>query len=139
MFSIGILGKDNDGDNTGKLFIIPSYKFLLEPIRKEELSTSSIHKELLKIPFKTAEFPIEFKEFMAQLEQFLEELLPVANRKNAGNYQTYIGHRYKMDIDYLEDKCIVITIGIIGKWERNVEYKRKIVEYIESIRTSKGN
>lgn len=137
MFSIWLLGKDNDGDSTGKLFLIPSYKFLIEPVRREELTTTSTHKELLKIPFKTDEFSVDFSKFLSELELFLDKLLPVCNRKNAGNYQTYIGHKYKMDIDYLEDKCIIITIGIIGKWEKNVENKRKIVEFAEFLRDKK--
>ena len=137
MFSIWILGKDDDGDSTGKLYIIPSYKFLIEPIRREELAAASSHKELLKIPFKTQEFSMSFDVFLSNLETFLNELLPVYNRKNAGNYQTYIWHRYKMDIDYLEDKCIIITIGLVGRWGKNVENKRKIIEYIENIRIKK--
>lgn len=37
-----------------------------------------------------------------------------------------------MDIDYLEDKCIIISIGIVGKWEKTVEKKRKITEFVEN-------
>ena len=35
MFTIGMLGKDNDGDNTGRYFSIPSHRFLTETIRRE--------------------------------------------------------------------------------------------------------
>ncbi len=132
MFSIGILGKDNDGDSTGKLFVIPSHKFLSEIIRKEDLHANSIKKELLRIPFKSQDFDLSFSEFLTKLEGFLDGLLPIFNRKNAGNYQTYIWHKYKMDIDYLEDKCIIISIGIVGKWEKTVEKKRKITEFVEN-------
>ncbi len=131
MFSIGILGKDNDGDSTGKLYLIPSNKFISETIRKEDLHTSSIRKEILRIPFKTVDFEISLDVFLEELETFMKWFLPVLNRKNSGHYQTYIGHQYKLDIDYLEDKCIIITVGIVGKWEQCVERKRKIVEFIE--------
>lgn len=110
MFSIGLLGKDNDGDSTGKLFVIPSHRFLTEIIRKEDLHTNSIKKEILKVPFKQQDFSVDLATFLKELEAFLNTLLPLINRKNSGNVQTYIGHRYKMDIDYFEDKCIMITI-----------------------------
>jgi hypothetical protein len=39
-----------------------------------------------------------------------------------------------MDIDYLEDKAIIITVGLVGKWENTVESKKKIVGFVESMR-----
>lgn len=131
MFSIGILGKDNDGDSTGKLYLIPSNKFITESIRKEDLHTSSIRKELLRIPYKTEQFSLPFDQFLLELEDFLSKNLPTLSKKNCGHFQTYIGHKYKMDIDYLEDKCIILTIGLVGKWENSVEKKKQIVSFIE--------
>lgn len=113
MFSVGVLGKDNDGDNTGRAFIIPSHKFITESIRKEDLHSNSIRKELLRIPYKTESFSVTFDEFIHLLEEFLIKNLPTLSKKNCGNYQTYIGYKYKMDIDYLEEKCIIITIGLV--------------------------
>lgn len=136
MFSIGLLGKDNDGDSTGRLFVIPSHRFLTEIIRKEDLHTNSIKKEILRVPFKQQDFSVDFATFLKELEWFLNTLLPLINRKNSGNFGTYIGHRYKIDIDYFEDKCIMISIGIVGKWEQSVEYKRKITEFVEQFRVS---
>lgn len=135
MFSIGLLGKDNDGDSTGRLFVIPSHRFLTEIIRKEDLHANSIKKEILKVPFKQQDFSVDFATFLQELEAFMNTLLPLINRKNSGNFQTYIGHRYKIDIDYFEDKCIMITIGMVGKWEQSVEYKRKITEFVERFRS----
>lgn len=131
MLGVGILGKDNDGDNTGRMFVIPSFKFLSETIKKEDLYTHSIRKELLRIPFKTEEFLVDFSTFLRSLEVFLEGELKTLSKKNCGNYQTYIGYKYKMDIDYLEDKCILITIGLVGRWEDTVENKKKIISFIE--------
>lgn len=136
-FSVGILGKDNDGDSSGKMYEIPSHRFITETVRKEELKTTSIRKELIKIPYKTTEFDIAFHEFLDELRKHMDIFLPLCNRKNAGNYQTYIGYRYKLDIDYLEEKCIIITVWIVGKWENNVENKEKIIEFVESHRTKK--
>jgi hypothetical protein len=58
MFSIGLLGKDQDGDSTGKLFVIPSHKFLTEAIIKEDLHSTGIRKEILRIPIKNGELDI---------------------------------------------------------------------------------
>lgn len=133
-FTIGIVGKDNDGDSTGKFYEIPNHKFITETLRKEDLKTESIRKELLKIPYETTKFSISIEEFLNKLSEYLDKILPIRNRKNAGNYQTYIGYKYKMDIDYLEDKCIIITVGLVGRWEDNVNHKKQIISFVESFR-----
>ena len=71
IFSIGILGKDNDGDSTGRMFVIPGHKLITESIRKEDLHANSIRKELIKIPYKTQDFILGFQEFIERLEQYL--------------------------------------------------------------------
>ncbi|NRH21617.1 mechanosensitive ion channel [Candidatus Gracilibacteria bacterium] len=137
MFTIGLLGKDNDGDNTGRHFTIPGYRFLTETIRREELQVESIRKELIKIPYDYETYSIGFSEFIKALKAEIETILPIITKKNCGNFQTYIGYKYKMDIDYLEDKCIVITIGLVGKWRRNVERKEQIISWAEQYRVKK--
>jgi hypothetical protein len=42
-----------------------------------------------------------------------------------------------MDIDYLEDKCIIVTVGLVGKWRRNVERKELIIAWAEQYRVRK--
>lgn len=134
VFSIGILGKDNDGDNTGRMFVIPGHRLITENIRKEDLHTNSIRKEVLRVPYIQEEFTLDFETFVGVLEIYMDTILPTLSKKNCGYYQTYIGHKYKMDIDYFEDKCITLSIGIVGKWEENVEKKRKIISFVESKR-----
>jgi hypothetical protein len=135
VFSIGILGKDNDGDNTGRMFVVPGHRLITESIRKEDLHSNSIRKELLRIPFESDKFSLDFSAFLEALEGFLDGHLPTLSKKNCGNYQTYIGHKYKLDIDYFEDKCITITIWLVGKWEETVENKKKIISFVESKRS----
>jgi hypothetical protein len=137
MFTIGLLGKDNDWDNTGRHFTIPGYRFLTETIRREELQVESIRKELIKIPYSHETYSISFSEFITKLKTEIDTILPMVTKKNCGNFQTYIGYKYKMDMDYLEDKCIVITIGLVGKWRRNVERKEQIISWTEQFRTKK--
>lgn len=113
MFTIGLLGKDNDGSNTGKHFTIPGHKFLSETIRREELQAESIRKEFIRVPYSNESYDLTFSEFILQLKSELNIILPMITKKNCGNFPTYIGHKYKLDIDYHEDKCITITIDII--------------------------
>jgi hypothetical protein len=137
MFTIGMLGKDNDGDNTGRYFTIPSHRFLTETIRREELQVESIRKELVRIPYDHETYSLSFSEFMTGLRGELDTICSTMTKKNCGNFQTYIGYKYKMDIDYLEDKCIIITIGLVGKWRRNVERKELIISWAEQYRVKK--
>lgn len=139
IFSIGILWKNEDGENTGRMFVIPGHKLITESIRKEDLNADSIRKEIIKIPYKTKDFVLEFSEFLTTLEKYLGDILPTLSKKNCGNFQTYIGYKYKLDIDYLEDKCIIITVGVVGKWENNVANKKKIIWYVESFRQEKND
>lgn len=134
MFTVGLLGKDNDWDNTGRHFTIPGYKFLTETIRREELQIESIRKELIRIPYSHEDYTISYSEFIHRLQDELEDILPITTKKNCGNFQTYIGYKYKMDSDYFENKCIVITVWIVGKWRRNVEKKEQIITWIEQFR-----
>ena len=136
MFTIGILGKDNDGDNTGRHFTIPWYRFLTETIRREELQIESIRKELIKLPYDYTQYSLDFPAFMEWLKKQLDIICSMITKKNCGNFQTYIGYKYKIDVDYLEDKCIIITIGIIGKWSRNVERKEQIITWAERYRVN---
>ncbi|MBX9809525.1 mechanosensitive ion channel family protein [Candidatus Gracilibacteria bacterium] len=137
MFTVGLLGKDNDGDNTGRHFTIPGHKFLTETIRREELQVESIRKELIRIPYSHESYSLNFADFNRELKNVLNTMLPMITKKNCGNFQTYIGYKYKLDIDYYEDKCITITVGIIGKWRKNVERKEQIVEWTEQYRIQK--
>ena len=137
MFTIGMLGKDNDGDNTGRYFSIPSHRFLTETIRREELGIESIRKEMIRIPYDHETYSLPFTEFMTGLKKELDTICSTMTKKNCGNFQTYIGYKYKMDIDYLEDKCIIITVGLVGKWRRNVERKEQIITWAEQYRVKK--
>ena len=131
MFSVGVLGKDNNGESTGQLFIIPNYKFLTDSVRKEELQTSSVMRDFFEIPYRNEYFEGTFADFLKELKVFLDTILPIGNRKNVGNYQSYLGHRYKLDYEYKENECLFINLSFIGKSEKNRENIAKIIAYVE--------
>jgi hypothetical protein len=129
-----LVGRDNQGENTGKLYEIPTHRFLTDIIRKEELDTESIRKEMVKIPFRPAEFSEDFPTFLKEFQTFLNATFPLRNRANCGNYSTFIGHRYKLDYDYIEDKYIEVVVRYVGNRKKNIERKQKIITFVESRR-----
>lgn len=69
---------------------------------------------------------------MKELVSFLDRVFPVGNRKNSGNYQSYIGHRYKLDYEYKDDKCLFINLSFVGRSDKNRENIGKIIDFVES-------
>lgn len=131
-FHVGLLGKDGNGENTGELFTIPNHKFITEIVEKEDLRSGSIVRDEIKIPFSKKDFTLPFEEFMKNLRVFLDETFPMKNTKNVGNYQSYIGHKYKIDFSYLDDKCVTIEIRFVGKPEHNIKNKEKIIGFVDT-------
>jgi hypothetical protein len=107
---------------------------LTDIIRKEELDIESVKREVVKIPFHPNEFPVDFPTFLKEFQTFLNALFPIRNRTNVGNYNTFIGYRYKMDYDYVEDRYIEIVLRFVGNRKKNVERKQKIIAFVESHR-----
>lgn len=129
MLSVGILGKDSRGENTGELFIVPNNKFITGTVEKEDLRSGSIIREEVMIPYSVATFSVPFEEFLADLRAFLKETFPVKNTNNVGNYLSYIGHRYKIAFSFHEDKYLAITVRFVGKAAENAMKKEKIVTF----------
>jgi len=121
------------------MYEIPTHRFLTDIIRKEELDVESIRKEIVKIPFHPNEFPIDFPTFLAEFQTFLNVLFPIRNRTNVGNYATFIGHKYKVDYDYVEDRYIEIVLRYVGSHKKNIERKQKIISFVESRRIRYNN
>jgi hypothetical protein len=77
MFSVGLVGKDANGENNGQLFIIPNYKFLSESIRKEELGSEDTLRDTISIPYKQEWFEEGFDSFIESLRVHLDTLFPL--------------------------------------------------------------
>jgi hypothetical protein len=132
MFSVWILGKDTNWESTGQLYVIPNFKFLSESVRKEQLWTEEIMRDFFHIPYKKEWFDGEFDEFIWWLRAYLDTIFPIGNTRNVGNYQSYIGFRYKLDYEYRDDKCLVIILSFIGKSWKNQKNIEKIISFVES-------
>ena len=131
MLNVGLLGKDENGENTGELFTIPSHKFITEIVEKEDLRSGSIMRDGMSIAYNKENFTLNFQEFMAVLRPFLDSVFPMKNAKNVGNYQSYIGRRYKIDFDCEDEKYTLIKIRFVGHNDDNVHNKEKILIFVD--------
>lgn len=132
MLSIGILGKDEKGDNTGELFIVPSHKFITDIVEKEDLRSTSVFREELIIPYSATKFVVTFDVLLKALRKHLDESLPVRNANTVGNHASYAGRRYKLDFFYHEDKYVAIQVRFVGKLSENMQRKEAIIRLIDS-------
>lgn len=131
MLSVGILGKDNRGENSGELFIVPSHKFLTDIVHKQELRSGSIFKDFIEIPYAPERFSVDFETFMRELRAFLQDLFPVKNANNVGNFTSYTGHKYKIGFSYVEDTHVAIQVRFIGKNGQNQKNKEQIIAFVD--------
>lgn len=131
MLSVGILGKDKRGEASGELFLIPSHKFITDVVQKEELHSNSIFKDFIEIPYIPENFEKNFEEFLASLREFLQNIFPVRNANNVGNFNTYIGHRYKLNFYFYEDKYWAIQVRFVGTAKQIARYKEQIMLFVD--------
>lgn len=130
MLSVGILGKDEKGENTGELFIVPSHKFMTDIVEKEDLRSTSIFREEVVIPYSPQRFTIDFEDFMKKLRQFLDTNFPVKKREYVGNYLSYAWHRYKIDFFFHDEKYLGIKLSFVGKMNENRAQKEGIMTFV---------
>lgn len=130
MLSVGILGRDSHGENTGELFMVPNNKFITDVVEKEDLRTASILKDKLVIYYSAEIFNITFGEFMDELRPFLQWLFPILKANNVGNFPSYTGHKYKIDFYYDED-FTCIEIRFVGKIPQNKKNKEQIMRFVD--------
>jgi len=131
MLSVGIMGKNDRGENTGELFIVPSHKFLSDVVAKEELRPESIFQDQIEIPYNPDKFRVTFSEFLDELRIFLKSNFVVKTTNNVGNFISYTGHKYKLDFYFHEDKYAAILVKFVGKRRENQEKKEMIMRFVD--------
>lgn len=130
MLSVGILGRDSHGENTGELFMVPNNKFITDVVEKEDLRTASILKDKLIIYYSAELFNVSFGEFMDELRPFLQWLFPILKANNVGNFPSYTGHKYKIDF-YYDEEFTCIEINFVGKIPQNKKNKEQIMRFVD--------
>lgn len=132
MLSVWIMWKSPRWENTWELFLVPNHKFLSDVVQKQELRPDSIFKDEIEIPYSFEKFNVSLEEFLKELRIFLWDNFPLKNANNVGNFVTYIGHRYKLDFYYHEDKYTAILIKFVWKVKENQQKKEIIVKFVDT-------
>jgi Mechanosensitive ion channel len=130
-----IAGRNNTGEHTGELFLIPNNKVRENPIIKVDYSPQAYNKIECLVYYHHEDFPMSFDEYMNQLTGFLDSYLPLRWAKNIGHIKSYIGYRYKLSIDYIDRDTVRVGIYFISKQKVGYLRKQKIISFVESLRT----
>ncbi len=136
---IWIAGRNNTGEHTGELFIIPNNKVRENPIIKVDYSPQAYNKIECLVYYHHADFPMNLDEYLVKLTEFLDGYLPLRWAKSVGHIKSYIGYRYKLSIDYLDRDTVRVGVYFISKQKLGYVRKQKIISFVESLRSSKNN
>jgi small-conductance mechanosensitive channel len=131
---MGIAGKNEFGESSGKSFIIPNNQVWSHPIVRLDLRQDAITRITLKIPYTFALYALNFSSFLDQLKHHLDTTLPLKSAADVSHFKTYIGTRYKIDFDYEKDGTLIVWIGIIAKNSERSRIKFQIISFLEQIK-----
>lgn len=128
-------GKNERWEHNGMNYQIPLYMFSEKVIIRYDLSVNAIMKTILRIPYNATLFQIRFSEFIQRLETYLDPKFTKNTHKTAGNYESYIGHKYKYNLEYLDDGTIIMFLWFLGTRNDNRLITREILLFVESMKT----
>jgi hypothetical protein len=126
-------GKNERGEHNGYLYHIPMYQFSEKIIERVDVTPNAIQKSILKIPFQKHLYHLGLEEFLEKFEDYLKTLLPKMTYNNAVNYESYIGVRYKYNLEYLNDGTVMIFLWFLGSRQYIREKTKKIFIYLDSL------
>lgn len=133
IFYLGLAGKDEMGEYNGKFFVIPNHLFFQSIVERQELKTSDYTRVVLNFIFKREDYDKNFKDWLTNFRQMLDELLPYRSLKKVGNYKSYAGVKYKLNYSYNDSGEILIKLSFITKpGDPAVDRKEEIIDFIES-------
>ena len=133
IFYLGLAGKDEMGEYNGKFFVIPNHLFFQSIVERQELKTSDYTRAVLNFIFKREDYDKNFKDWLTNFRQMLDELLPYRSLKKVGNYKSYAGVKYKLNYSYNDSGEILIKLSFITKpGDPAVDRKEEIIDFIES-------
>lgn len=127
----GISGKNDLGEHTGEFYSVPNHRIWANPIIKVDLDIDHYGKQYLTILYEPTKFILPFDQFLDELEQFLGELLPMKSAAEVAYFKSYIGVRYKMELEYDNEGRAKISISFIAKRKKTIKLKRKMFAFVE--------
>lgn len=131
---LGLSGKTETGEHTGEFFLIPNKMVRENTITKIDLKKKAIKKVSLDIVFNAEKFTIPYEQFITKLKAYLREIVPTSTPTTVGFYKSFIGYRYKIDVDYDKDGHVIVHLTFLDTLLNYRKTKQKIVQFVESLR-----
>ena len=138
-FFTALAGKDDSGEYNGRLLYIPNHKIMSEYVEEQEIKTNTYRRINLNAVYNHTAFADTFPIWIQKVRGFLDETLPMQTARTVGNYKGFTGSRYKLRFDYNEHGEVIIAISYVAKPPKTSEYKEKIIEYIEGLRSNESS
>ncbi len=135
MLNVGLIWRDENGENNGQFYRVPNYKFFTENVKREDISLHKYKKEEITVMYNKKEFDISFDNFIEKLTQYLENSLPKRNLNTVWNYKTYIWYKYKMKFEY-EKENLMVKIRFIVRPKDIFDIEKSLFSFIESMKKS---
>lgn len=132
---LGLSGKNDNGEHTGEFFLIPNKLVRESTIVRIDLQKKAIKKVLLDIVFISDKRPISYEQFLSTLKTFLHDLLTTNTPTTVGYFKSYIGYKYKMDVEYDKEGRVVIHLWFLDTLTNQRKTKQKIIAFIESLKS----
>jgi hypothetical protein len=127
-------GKNENGEHTGEFYLVPNKVVRESTITKIDLRKTAIKKVLVDIPFDIEKRWITYDEMLASLKDFLKTCLTLNTPTTVGYYKSYIGRRYKLDIEYKENGTIMLHLWFLDTLANHRKTKQKIIAFVESLK-----
>ena len=132
-----ISSKNNDGDHTGELIVIPNNQMRLQPITRVKLLLSAYTKYVVRVAYYIKSTNYSFDDFVLTLESFLNGYLPNISRRAYNNYESYRWFKYKLDFEMGEYKdsrqIIYVDIGFLTLMKDASLHKKAIISFVDGI------
>lgn len=133
MFYTGLAGKEDNGEYNGKFYVIPNHLFFQSIVERQEIKSEHYRTIFMTFLYKKEEHPKLFKDWVYDFRTKLDELLPMRNLSEVGNYKSYAGVKYKLNYDYNDNGFVQVKLSFIAKpGKAAINKKEEIIDYIES-------
>lgn len=129
-----LAGKDETGEHNSKLYNIPNFMFLGQPVEQQQLKSDDYRKLSLQILYTRDAFVDDFQTWISKIETYLKELLPKRAMTKVGHFKGYAGMRYKLNFDYNDKGEVVVKISFITRSFRILEQRESIIYFVENLK-----
>lgn len=131
-----IVGKEESGEQNGKLIYVPNYVFLQQKVEMQELKATNYRRNFILYTLHPEHSTVSFEALVAALRPFLDDLLPMRRADQIGHFRSYAGRRYRLSLDYNADGFPTLRITFVARADEIGNLREKIITFIENKRVS---